>query len=145
MVQPNSVVDRRQAWGDGGSPCTSSIIVLTCIPKLEPDSAKLTNVGLVSEYILQVAPIQAKAIRGCIFFNAVAMQTVNRVGRNAKTFKLHAGVACTCERAWVRPTRATKKIMAIAPDFLFSAPRNALGSMPTQALKRMELFQHPCP
>jgi hypothetical protein len=36
MVQPTSVVDRRQAWGDGGSPYTSSIIVLTCISGLEP-------------------------------------------------------------------------------------------------------------
>ena len=28
------------------------------------------------------------------FFNADAMQTVNRAGRNAKTLKLHGGVAC---------------------------------------------------
>ncbi len=40
MVQPTSVVDRRQAWGDGGSPYTSSIIVLTCISGLEPDLVK---------------------------------------------------------------------------------------------------------
>ena len=49
-------------WGDGGSPHTSSIIVLTCISGLEPDVAKLTNAGLVSGFLLQVAPIQAKAI-----------------------------------------------------------------------------------
>ena len=28
--------------------------------------------------------------RGCTFFNSVAMQTVNRVSRNAKTVKLHS-------------------------------------------------------
>ncbi len=54
---------------------TSSIIVLTCISELEPDVAKLTNVGLVRRFILQVAPIQAEAIRGCTFLNSAATQT----------------------------------------------------------------------
>ncbi len=108
MVQPTSVVDRRQAWGDGGSPYASSIIVLPCISGLEPDVAKRTNVGLVRRLVLQLAPIQAKAIRGCTFFNAVAMQAVNRVGRNAKTLKLHSRVASAHFDAWVGRTRVTK-------------------------------------
>ena len=74
---------------------TQTIIVLPCISGLEPDLAKLTKVGLVSGFLLQVAPSQTKAIRGCAFFNAVAIQTVNRAGRNVKTLKLHAGVDCT--------------------------------------------------
>ncbi len=90
---PTSVVDRRQAWGDGGSPYTSSIIVLTCTSGLEPDLAKLTNAGLDGVFLLRAAEVQAKAIRRCTFFNAVAMQTVNRTERNAKTLKLQAGVA----------------------------------------------------
>ncbi len=40
MVQPTSVVVRRQAWGDGASTYTSAIIALTCISGLEPDLAK---------------------------------------------------------------------------------------------------------
>ena len=62
--------------------------------RLEPDLAKLTNGGSVSGLLLQVAPSKQALFRGCTLFIAVAMQTVNRAGQNAKTLNLHAGVAC---------------------------------------------------
>ncbi len=71
MVQPTSVVERRQAWGDGE--VLTAIIVMTYSSGLEPDLAKRTNVGLVP--FVGVAPIQAEAIRGCTFLNSVATRT----------------------------------------------------------------------
>jgi hypothetical protein len=42
--------------------------------------------------------------RGCIFFHADAMQTVNEASRNAKTLKLHSEVRFEHEGAEVRTT-----------------------------------------
>ncbi len=61
--------------GRWGSLYAAVIIVLTYISGLEPDLANLTNVGDQRVPLVAVAPIQAEAIRGCTFFNAVATQT----------------------------------------------------------------------
>ena len=43
-----------------------------------------TNVGFVCDFLLQVAPYKQDLFN----FDAVAIGTVNRAGRNAKTLKL---------------------------------------------------------
>ncbi len=82
--------------------------LLSCVSRLEPDLAKLTKLGSVSPFLLQVSPIQAETIRVRTFFNAVAVYTVNTAGRNVKTVKLHARVACvlrSAPSAYVRKCR----------------------------------------
>ena len=74
--------------------------MLPCISGLKADLAKLKLIGF--RIPLLVAPIEAKAIRGGNSFNAVAMQTVNRAGRNVNSLKLRAYLLARVYLARVR-------------------------------------------
>ena len=71
--------------------------------------------------------------RGCTFFHADAMQTVNEASRTAKTLKLYSGVGFEHEGAEVLTTSRNSAPFKVAKVFFTSRTKRSYTPAPDTA------------